>query len=188
MTVPHDLVMCAGLGVATHLAAAEGVQLDDREKRIALGGFALGWLPVSGVILWCWPDWSWWYLLDLDATSSATRAISAGVLLAQALVFVLGMAAAGRLERPKRLLLLGLLSILYAGLMVLPWTYFGTVGSADQVLAGQGTPLLQSWGLLAVLAGGGVWLGSVGLATVLTIRKSVGARRALSGPSDPGTS
>ena len=155
MTVPHDAVLCVGLGIAAHLAAPEGRPLRSATKKIALEGFAFGWIPLSSVLLWYWADWSWWYW----APAIQSQGVSLGLgLTLECVGFGIGLLAAGFLARRAQWLGLGLIGLYEVFMLTLPFAAFARVGTLSEVQAGGGTPLFEAWTLMITLAVGGLWL------------------------------
>ena len=180
MTVPHDSVLCLGLGLAAHLAVSEERPLSAGERKIAAVGFAAGWLPLSTTLLTVWPDWSWWYWEPVVGSAG----LGAGCGLAsEGAALGAGLGLGGVLGRRAILGGLVALGVVYAALVVLPWDHFARVGTSQELSSGRGTSLFQSTTLIVVMGLGSLWLAAVGLGTVLTLR----SRRA-TGSSDPGTS
>ena len=177
MTVPHDAVLCLGLGVASHLASREGEPLSAPQRRIATTGFALAWLPLTCTLLWVWTEWSWWYWEPV--LSSKWLAVGLGLGL-ECGAFALALLAGHKLRRRGQLVVLGLIAIYEALMLILPWSYFSHVGTMEELQAGKLAYLFDSWALLATIGLGGLWLIGVGMWTARRLQ--------LSAASDPETS
>ena len=180
MTVPHDSVLCLGLGLAAHLAVAEDRPLSGPERKVASLGFAAGWLPLSTTLLTVWPDWSWWYWEPVLGSTG----VAAGLGLAlECAAFGVGLGVGALLGRRAILGVLAALGVLYAALVVVPWGSFSHVGTSQDFEGGRATSLFRSTTLLVVMGVGSLWLAAVGLGTVRKLRTPKA-----SASSDPGTS
>ena len=168
MTVPHDAVLCVGLGIAAHLAAPKGRPLRSATKKIACEGFLLGWIPMTSILLWNWPEWSWWYWEPVLSSRLLSFGLGVGLEVAG---FALGLIAMGILHRSAQWTALALTLVVEALLLSLPFDLFNRVGSLSEIQAGGGTPLLSSWSLLTSITVGGLWLTSFVLWTGLRIRR-----------------
>ena len=154
MTVPQDTVLCAGLGLLPALLAPRATG-----RRGAWAALVVGWVPVSAVFLVLWPAWSWWYPPGRLGEVLSRPEVSLGLGLA---VEVLAFAAAlhwsaGR-SGPMIRKAMSLLLFLYVALLIFPAPRWLAVGTAEDWTAGTTRPLWGDPGLLAALAGGGLWL------------------------------
>jgi len=168
MTVPQDTVLCLGLGVAAHLASPGPSPLQADQRRIASAGFSVGWLPLTTVLLVGWPDWSWWYWETVAGHPGLALVLG---LVLEVGAFALGLRWAKTLGPPGIAKALAALGLLYAALVVLPFSHYSIVGTAAEVASGGGRPLWKSPGLALALGVGGAWFAASGVVTVLKIRR-----------------
>ncbi|MCP4867802.1 MAG: hypothetical protein GY898_03685 [Proteobacteria bacterium] len=168
MTVPQDAVLCATIGVATHLASYGKPALTDAGKRTMAAGFLAGWVPLTAVLLTRWPDWSWWYWEPMQGNPAL--ALGVGATLEVAAYFA-AFRLTQALEPPARLKLLAALGVLYGMLIVLPWNLWGQVGTAAEHAAGTAPYVWEAMDLMITLGIGGAWMAAaLGLAVHRTRR------------------
>ncbi len=169
MTVPQDAVLCAGLGVATHLATYGGPPMTDAGRRTMTVGFLAGWLPLTGVLLTRWPDWSWWYWEPMQGNAALALGVGAAVEVA---AFFAALKATQGLSPPSLAKVLAVLGVLYAALIVAPWSLWGRVGTAAEHAAGTAPYVWESMDLMITLGAGGAWMAAtLGFAT-MRVRRS----------------
>jgi hypothetical protein len=169
MTVPQDILLCGGLGVAAHLIPAAGAQLGPRGRVIASVGLAIAWVPVTSTLLSHWLDWSWWYWEPVEGNLALSLGL--GITLELAAWF-LGLYGTIALARRSRLKLLGVLGVIYSLALVLPWPLYSKVGTAAQVREGTAPMLWEASDLMVFLVVAGAWLGIVLGSTAWKLRKT----------------
>jgi hypothetical protein len=169
MTVPHDAVLCLGLGLASQLVEAEGKVLSPRQRKIATVGFSLAWLPLSCTLLWVWSDWSWWYWEP--ALGSKWTALGVGLLL-ECGAFGLAMLGSHRLKRKTQWSVLALIVVYQAIMLVVPWSHFSHVGTVQEIQAGTAPSLFASPALIATIVLGGIWLSALIFLTARRLRSA----------------
>jgi hypothetical protein len=169
MTVPQDAVLCASLGVAAHFASFGRPALTGAGRRTLAAGFLAGWLPFTAVLLTRWPDWSWWYWEPMQGNPALALGVGATVEVA---CFFGAFRLTGALQPPARGKLLAAVGVLYAALVVLPWSLWGHVGTAAERAAGTAPFVWEAMDLMITLVVGGAWLAAALAAAVLRVRRA----------------
>jgi hypothetical protein len=172
MTVPQDVLISAGIGLAAPFAVSAGAVFDARARRIATTGFLVGWVPLTVVLLSQWPEWSFWYLDAADG--NPPFALAVGIAL-EVGAFFAALKLGGSLDPPRRARALAIVGALYV-VALLPWPMYGRVGTAAEYAAGTAPFVWEVVPLLITIGAGGAWfVGCLG-AAVVAIRRSPPSR------------